>query len=77
MGKYIDRAELFNSLSDKKTVAEVFAAIQDAPAANVVEVNRCKTCFHYRPREYGYNCTVMDWNAGDDDFCSRWEEKDA
>jgi len=46
------------------------------PAADVAEVNRCKTCFHYKPREYGYNCTVMDWDASDDDYCSRWEAKD-
>ena len=38
MGKYIDRAALFNSLTNAKTVAEVFAAIQDAPAADVYEI---------------------------------------
>jgi len=38
--------------------------------------DRCKTCYHYKPSEYGYNCTVMDWDASDNDYCSRWEAKD-
>lgn len=38
MGKYIDRAALFNSLANAKTIGEVFAAIQDAPAEDVQEV---------------------------------------
>lgn len=38
MSKYIDRAALFNSLSGAKTVEEIFAAIQAAPAADVQEV---------------------------------------
>ena len=35
MRKYIDRAALFNSLSNAKTVEEIFAAIQAAPAEDV------------------------------------------
>lgn len=38
MSKYIDRAALFNSLSGAKTVEEIFAAIQAAPAADVQEI---------------------------------------
>ena len=40
MKKYIDRAALFNSLSGAKTVEEIFAAIQKAPAADVQEIRR-------------------------------------
>lgn len=40
MSKYIDRAALFNSLSGAKTVEEIFAAIQAAPAADVQEIRR-------------------------------------
>ncbi len=40
MRKYIDRAALFNSLSGAKTVEEIFAAIQAAPAAYVQEIRR-------------------------------------
>lgn len=42
MSKYIDRAALFNSLSGAKTVEEIFAAIQAAPAADVQEIRRGK-----------------------------------
>ena len=38
MRRYIDRAELFNSLANAKTVEEIFAAIQAALAADVQEV---------------------------------------
>lgn len=57
-------------------VCMIFHFFNDFPAADVAEVNRCKTCFHYKPREYGYNCTVLDWDVNEDDFCSRWEAKD-
>lgn len=40
MRKYIDRAALFNSLSNAKTVEEIFAAIQTAPAEDVEPVRR-------------------------------------
>lgn len=50
MKKYIDRAALFNSLTNAKTVAEVFAAIQDAPAEDVEKVVRCREC-EYRKNE--------------------------
>ena len=40
MSKYIDRAALFNSLSNAKTVEEIFAAIQAAPAEDVEPVKR-------------------------------------
>ena len=40
MNKYIDRAALFNSLSNAKTVEEIFAAIQAAPAEDVEPVRR-------------------------------------
>ena len=40
MSKYIDRAALFNSLSGAKTVEEIFAEIQAAPAEDVEPVRR-------------------------------------
>ena len=49
-GKYIDRAALFNSLANVKTIGEVFAAIQDAPAEGVEKVVRCREC-KYRKNE--------------------------
>lgn len=35
MSRYIDRAELFNRLSDVKTLAAAMAVIQNMPAADV------------------------------------------
>lgn len=87
MAKYIDadiirnhfKADLSRrpkSFLDDMLMVCVDRVIKNAPAADVAEVNRCKTCFHYKPREYGYNCTVLDWDVNEDDFCSRWEAKD-
>ena len=66
MGKDIDRAALFNSLSGAKTVEEIFAAIQAAPAADVQEIRRgrwvddetayiCSVCFHSSPNGAKWN----------------------
>lgn len=68
------KAELEKFVQLKTTMRPTFADI--LTSADVAEVNRCKTCFHYKPREYGYNCTVLDWDVNEDDFCSRWEAKD-
>ena len=38
MSRYIDRAELFNRLSDVKTLAAAMAVIQDMPAAETKTV---------------------------------------
>lgn len=85
MGKYIDRAALFNSLTNAKTVAEVFAAIQDAPAADVAEVVRCKDCkwlekWHKElpPYDTGLYCTrpnQQSMNLLPTDYCSYGEAK--
>ena len=54
MRKYIDRAALFNSLSNAKTVEEIYAAIQAAPAEDVEPVRRGRWI---RTGEDGY-CSV-------------------
>ena len=76
-GKYIDRAKLFNSLANAKTIGEVFAAIQDAPAEDVEKVVRCKDC-EYREREqpgmvYCPN-TVGGW-VDENWFCAGGEKE--
>ena len=75
MKKYIDADAYIKYCNDKWIPLNV-DAVNAQPSADVAEVNRCKTCFHYKPREYGYNCTVLDWDVNEDDFCSRWEAKD-
>lgn len=75
MGKYIDRAALFNSLTNAKTVAEVFAAIQDAPAADVQEVRHGKWEYRqaYKGANFGFYtcsvCGVAKWTA-DTKYCA-------
>lgn len=76
-GKYIDRAALFNSLSGAKTVEEIFAAIQAAPAADVQEVVRCNDC-KYRDAEKGF-CEGRGWPmqlVPDDGFCDKGKRRD-
>ena len=83
MKKYIDRAALFNSLSNAKTVEEIFAAIQAAPAADVVEVLRCKDCQYAKPHDDDFwiknnaplLCEKYDWYVENDGYCSEGELK--
>lgn len=50
--KYIDRAALFNDLSNAKTLADAFAAIQAAPGADVAEVRRGEWVLLYEANPY-------------------------
>ena len=80
MGKYIDRAKLFNSLANVKTIGEAFAAIQDAPAEDVEKVVRCKDCKYLDyVDEYekwcmgrGYPATMVK----DDGYCEIGKRKE-
>lgn len=60
MSKYIDRAALFNSLSGAKTVEEIFAAIQAAPAADVQEIRRGRWLEHQEGRWIYAKCSVCN-----------------
>ena len=46
--------------------------VADFPAADVVEVVRCKECKH----KYGYKCDYDDRPVGRGDYCSRGERMD-
>lgn len=64
MNKYIDRCALFNSLSNAKTVEEIFAAIQAAPAEDVEPVRRGRweLVDEAEPRRYGCSvCKRLSW----------------
>lgn len=75
MSRYIDRAELFNSLANAKTVEEIFAAIQAAPAADVQEVRHgrwelydiCSVCGAQAEQQTNYcpNCGA-EMDEGED-----------
>ena len=56
--------------------------IKEMPAADVVEVVRCKDCKHYQfadNRAFGMPVKMCEWlgfeDVDDDDFCSRAERK--
>ena len=76
MSKYIDRAALFNGLTNAKTVAEVFAAIQDAPAADVQEVCRCEHCFKSMEHPNGRWCKIHQSVVQNSDYCCWGVRKD-
>lgn len=76
-GKYIDRAALFNSLANVKTIGEVFAAIQDAPAEDVEKVVRCKECKYRKneqPRMVYCPHMIGGW-VGENWFCAGGEKE--
>lgn len=58
MSRYIDRAELFNNLANAKTVEEIFAAIQAAPAADVQEVRKGWWVYNQNFAEPPFKCSA-------------------
>ena len=92
MAEYIDREALkervasyagmfANELGFVVRLQAVLNGIEFAPAADVVEVVRCKGCKYYKPNPYGEDDEKMcqcwaDWlPTQGDDFCSYGERK--
>ena len=83
MPKYIEREKLIENIcaiQDLRTLSTktIGEAISKTPAADVVEVVRCKDCVWWYPREYGsvigrcenpYNGLANEY-IEEDDFCS-------
>ena len=74
MSDYIKREDAIKALHDEPV--RYVKAICDVPAADVVEVVRCKDCMWStkRTRSGHRYCEVMNDYAVDDGFCS-WAEK--
>ena len=74
MAKYIDAEALKRDLIDNKSFfpAIVAKAIENAPAADVVEVVRCKDCKHWC--EPTCQIKVSQYGLYSDDFCSCGEK---
>lgn len=75
MAEYIDREALHLAFDEfyftnKKSLREV---IDFVPAADAVEVVRCKDCNKRRTTECRFGITVFD-APKDNDFCSRGEK---
>lgn len=75
MKEYIDREAVFHAM--KMDIRPPFAVVRDFPAADVVEVVRCRDCrrcegFHgnqVEPGEVGI-CKINQMAVGPDSFCS-------
>ena len=85
MPEYIEREALLNELKEERkkgnfvfTTKWIKEIMDNLPAADVVEVVRCKDCVWWYPREYGsvigrcenpYNGLANEY-IEEDDFCS-------
>ena len=75
MAEYIKREDVINLITKRYENPEICTEeINQIPAADVVEVIRCKDCIHYGlnrlEEEYGCHCWT-DWHfVYSYDFCS-------
>jgi hypothetical protein len=70
MVEYIEREKIWPALNAacvpyNRATAN---AIESIPAADVVEVVRCKDCIQHVPDSCF--CRMTDWTTSDEDFCS-------
>ena len=69
-------SDFHKSMADLTSLREL---LEDTPAADVVEVVRCKDCKHCDPDNRHcdhYMGTVLPVSRKDNDFCSYGERKD-
>lgn len=81
--EYIDRSELIKVIGTDTapfTVSMVFRHIRNAPAADVVEVVRCKDCQFWQDNNGGYPHPECRWGKDEtldaDDYCSFGERRE-
>lgn len=81
MSKYVNAADVAEKIAEKHgiRIADLCDTFGDIPAADVVEVVRCKECI-WRGREecamfYRCECGEQDTWETDNDFCSWGERK--
>ena len=77
--EYIERWTLIEKLEGlyDHATQDCITAVEEAPAADVVAVVRCKTCVHYQNgacNHFGYYTYAPD--VDEDDFCSYGERKE-
>lgn len=73
--EYIER-EAMNNVLDELTVNDsLYNALQAIPAADVVEVVRCKDCINFEQGIIGW-CNEFERGIYCDDFCSYGERKE-
>ena len=78
MTDYISREAALKAANAFWYAPDVPKAIEDIPAADVVEVVRCKDCKWYREGgQYSYCIIARGNHPNQDDFCSYGERQDA
>lgn len=95
MAEYIERDKLYKHFEKSVTIHEatingstypvyltdhVLHEIRNAPAADVVEVVRCKDCKYWGGVVFGYRCRKLSGmntqiQTSENDFCSYGERK--
>lgn len=92
MSEYIEKARLLERLTDyynqtamddtkplsMRTAADCLSIIGGAPAADVVEVVRCKNCKNYElmKSNNSHFCNEFGGRVTEEDFCSRAQRMD-
>ena len=85
MAEYVDREKIFpngvfivNANDPMKSLDELISRIVDLPAADVVEVVRCKNCEKYNIKDcasgFGW-CEFRDCGVMENHYCSFAERK--
>ena len=83
MTEYIEREALMRNLkhfAPEQLTPLIESLIQKQPAADVVEVVRCKDCKYWQDNNGGYPHEECKWSENEtpdlDDFCSYGERKE-
>lgn len=83
MAEYIEREALMRNLKQfapEQLTPLIESLIQKQPAADVVEVVRCKDCKYWQDNNGGYPHEECKWSENEtpdlDDFCSYGERKE-
>lgn len=85
MAEYIERQKVIDITAEMGAL-ETQRRVQEIPAADVVEVVRCKDCAHvnvevrdyamYLPKQCELYCELDELPVKPDDFCSYGERKE-
>ncbi len=81
MAEYIKREDMNNTLDEMCVVDGIYNALQAIPAADVVEVVRCKDCIFCKYNEDAdvHKCDrrgyFTEYINPDEDYCSKGERR--
>ena len=81
MAEYIERFETLNAIERSYCIKNAYERIEHLPAADVVEVVRCRDCKHWLKDVAGCTdfvgrCEFANYMVGATGYCSYGERKD-